>query len=99
MCSFFHSGVNGLRVTGGNVELSSDKKTLTLELQLDGAGQQGPQGPQGGQGGQGGQGTGGGSQSGGMDRYVQGDKETQFRNPCRRRAAPFKSRFPKRPFI
>jgi len=90
MCSFFHSGVSGLRVTGGNVELSSDKKTLTLELQLDGAGQQGPQG---------GQGTDGGYQSGGMDRYVPGDNDTQFRNPCRRRAVPFKSRFPKRPFL
>ena len=81
MCSFFHSGVNGLRVTGGNVQFSSDKKTLTLQLQLDGAGQ-GGLGGLGGQGGQAGQagpgGAGGGSQSGGMGRYVPDDKDTQF---------------------
>ena len=86
MCSFFHSGVNGLRVTGGNVQFSSDKKTLTLQLQLDGAapaggtqgrqGGQGGQGGQGSQGGQGGQGAGGVSQSGGMDRYVPDDNDT-----------------------
>jgi len=56
---FLHSGVNGERVTGGNVQLSSDKQTLTLQLQLEGVG--GLQGPQGGQG------AGGGSRSGGID--------------------------------
>ena len=62
--------MNGIKVTGGNVQLSSDKKTLTLKLQLDGVdpagGGQGRQGGQGGQGGQGSQGGGGGSQPGGI---------------------------------
>lgn len=56
---FLHPGVNGERVIGGNVQLSSDNKTLTLQLQLEGVG--GPQGPHGGQG------AGAGSRLGGID--------------------------------
>lgn len=73
-----------MRVTGGNVQFSPDKKALTLQLQLDGAagqpmpaaGPEGPQGAQGGQGGEGGQGVGGSSQPGGIYHYVPDDNDT-----------------------
>ena len=61
-------------MTGGNVQLSSDQKTLTLELQLEEAGQAG--GSQGPSGRKGGQGAATGSQSGGIDNYVPDDNDT-----------------------
>lgn len=74
-CIFFlHSGANGRRVTGGNVQLSSDQKTLTLELQLEETGQAG--GSQGPSGRQGGLGAAAGSQSGGIGNYVPNDNDT-----------------------